>query len=173
MTPEALYLLSLGQALATMGLYPGGHPARERAIDASLEQLLAILADVPSLQFSFLGGESIVGQRPMTELPGWEWASKLSAVQIERIEFDAGVTPEAYLRFVDDIWNQLSGTRTSTAAWQRPMSTWAPPTWQLSIDVWQKKTKVRSKRQPLCSLALAFGPGLTSVEPHNQSAHRR
>lgn len=115
MTPEALYLLSLGQALATMGLYPGGHPARERAIDASLEQLLAILADVPSLQFSFLGGESIVGQRPMTELPGWEWASKLSAVQIERIEFDAGVTSEAYLRFVDDIWNQLSGTRTSTA----------------------------------------------------------
>jgi putative nucleotidyltransferase with HDIG domain len=114
-TPEALYLLSLGQALATMGLYPGGHPARERAIDASLEQLLAILADVPSLQFSFLGGESIVGQRPMSELPGWEWASKLSAVQIERIEFDAGVTPESYLRFVDDIWNQLSGTRTSTA----------------------------------------------------------
>ena len=115
MTPEALYLLSLGQALATMGLYPAGHPARDRAIDASLEQLLAILADVPSLQFSFLGGESIVGERPMSELPGWEWASKLSAVQVERIEFDAGVTPESYLRFVDDIWNQLSGTRTSTA----------------------------------------------------------
>ena len=115
MTPEALYLLSLGQALATMGLYPAGHPARDRAIDASLEQLLAILADVPSLQFSFLGGESIVGERPMSELPGWEWASKLSAVQVERIEFDAGVTPESYLRFVDDIWNQLSGTRSSTA----------------------------------------------------------
>ncbi len=115
MTPEAAYLISLGQALATMGLYPGGHPARDRAIDASLEQLLAVLAEVPSLQYSFLGEESIVGNRPMTELPGWEWAEKLSAAQIERMEFDAGVTQEAYLRFIDDVWSQLAGTRTSTS----------------------------------------------------------
>jgi putative nucleotidyltransferase with HDIG domain len=114
-TPEAGYLLSLGQALATMSLYPDGHPARERAIDASFEQLLTALGNTPCVKFSFLGGESIVGHRPMTELPGWEWAGKLAAAQIERIEIDAGVSRDEYVRFMDEVWNQLGGTRSSTA----------------------------------------------------------
>ena len=115
MTPEGAYLISLGQALATMGLYPAGHPARERAIEASFEHLLNALDGVPSIKFSFLGTEAIVGHRPMTELPGWEWATKLSSAGIERIEVDAGVTRDGYLRFTDELWSQLGGTRYSSA----------------------------------------------------------
>ena len=115
MTPEGEYLISLGQALATMGLYPAGHPARERAIESSFERLLDALNGVPSLKFSFLGSEAIVGHRPMTELPGWEWAEKLSAAGIERIEVDAGVSRDGYLRFTDELWGQLAGSRNSSA----------------------------------------------------------
>ncbi len=115
MTPESAFLTALGQALATMGLYNPGHPARERAVDASFEQLLQVLAKLPAVQFSFLGGEAIVGHRPMTELSGWEWATRLASVGIERIEVDAEVTREDYFRFVDEVWGQLSGTSPSTA----------------------------------------------------------
>ncbi len=116
MTPDGAFLSALGQALATMGLYDLGHPARERAVDASFEQLLLVLAKLPTLQFSFLGGEAIVGQRPMTELTGWEWGTRLAAAGIERIEVDAEVTREDYFRFVDELWGQLCGNSPSTAA---------------------------------------------------------
>jgi putative nucleotidyltransferase with HDIG domain len=115
MTKEGGFLIALGQALATMGLYAEGHPARERVLDASFQQLLDVLDRVPSVQFSFLGGEAIVGVRPMTELAGWEWAGRLAAVGIERIEVDAEVTRDAFVRFMDEASACLAGTPFSTS----------------------------------------------------------
>ena len=73
MTPESGFLISLGQALATMSLYGEGHPARERALDASFELLLTMTDANPCVEYSFLGGESVVGTRVMTELGTWDW----------------------------------------------------------------------------------------------------
>lgn len=115
MTNEGSFLITLGQALATMGLYAEGHPARERVIDASFEHLLEVLSAASSVQFSFLGGEAIVGRRPMTELIGWEWASRLAAAGIERIEADAEVTRPAFVRFMDEVCSTLAGTPVATA----------------------------------------------------------
>ena len=115
MTNEGGFLITLGQALATMGLYAEGHPARERVIDAAFEQLLEVLANEPTVQFSFLGGEAIVGQRPMTELAGWEWAARLAAAGIERIEVDAEVSRPAFVRFMDEVCGSLAGTPVSTS----------------------------------------------------------
>jgi putative nucleotidyltransferase with HDIG domain len=114
-TNEGGFLITLGQALATMGLYGEGHPARERAIDVSFDHLLRSLEATPTVQFSFIGGEAIVGQRPMTELAGWEWAARLAAVGIERIELDAEVTREAFMRFMAEASAMLAGTPVATA----------------------------------------------------------
>jgi putative nucleotidyltransferase with HDIG domain len=115
MTPEAAYLVSLGQALATMALYDHGHPARTRALEASYEQLLRLVATSPCVEYSFLGGEAVAGTRVMSEMGSWDWASKLSAARIERIEIDADVTREAYDRFLDDLFRQLAGRCVDTA----------------------------------------------------------
>ena len=115
MSSESTFLISLGQTLATMSLYGEGHPARERAVDASFEQLLALTQDRPCVEYSFLGAEAVVGNRAMPELGSWDWAARFSGARIERIEIDSDVTREAYLRFVDDLFRQLSGRCVDTA----------------------------------------------------------
>ncbi|MGE0556238.1 MAG: HD-GYP domain-containing protein [Gemmatimonadales bacterium] len=115
MSSEANFLVSLGQALATMSLYDEGHPARERAFDASFEQLLALTADQPCVQYSFLGGETIVGNRTVTELGSWDWATKLTDASIQRIEVDADVSREAFVRFVDDMYRRVAGRGQDTS----------------------------------------------------------
>jgi len=114
-TNEGGFLITLGQALATMGLYAEGHPARERVIDAAFEQLLEVVANNATVQFSFLGGEAIVGQRPMTELAGWEWAARLAGAGIERIEIDAEVSRPAFVRFMDEVCASLAGLPSLTS----------------------------------------------------------
>ncbi len=115
MTPESTFLISLGQALATMGLYGDGHPARERALEASYEQLLALAATSPCVEFSFLGQETVTGNRVMAELGHWDWAAKLSAARVERIEIDADVNRESFYGFVDELFRQVQGRCADTA----------------------------------------------------------
>ncbi len=115
MNPESAFLISLGQALATMSLYDDGHPARSRAFDASYDQLLRLVTTSPCVEYSFLGGESVVGNRVMSEMGTWDWAAKLSAARIERIEIDADITKEAYDGFLDELFRQLVGRCVDTA----------------------------------------------------------
>lgn len=115
MSRESAFLISLGQTLATMALYDDGHPARERAFDASFDQLLALTGDQPFVEFSFLGGETVAGTRTLPELASWEWASRLAEAGIQRIEVDADVNREALVRFVDEVFHRLGGRRADTA----------------------------------------------------------
>jgi len=57
MSDPLRFLTSMGQALSTMSLYSTGHPARERAIDSSFEQLLNLVATDANAQFSFIDGK--------------------------------------------------------------------------------------------------------------------
>lgn len=104
-----LFLLSLGQCLATMGLYAEGHPARARARDTAWERLLRLLDGQARMVVSFVGGETIVGDRALPELAAWDWAPRLAGVGIERVEIDAGVTADEFARFVDEAWRRLQG----------------------------------------------------------------
>lgn len=109
------YLTSLGQALAVMGLYPSGHPARERAVDASFDLLGELASDEPSPQFSFLDGEVIYRRRILREMTGWEWGARLAAAGVERIEFLEGVTREEYSGWLDEMQQLLAGETPDTA----------------------------------------------------------
>ena len=119
MNPEAGFLISLGQTLATMALYDDGHPARERAMDASYEQLLGLVAERATVEYSFLGGETVIGNRTLPELAAWDWAERFGAARVERIEVDADVTRESYLRFVDELYRQVTGRCVDTALAQQ------------------------------------------------------
>lgn len=109
------FLISLGQCLATMNLYAEGHPARERALDASFERLQELQAAGGPLEFSFVGGETVVGRLPVPELASWEWGARLAAVGVERIEIAGPVSRESYDRFLDDVWHRVTGRPEATA----------------------------------------------------------
>ncbi len=121
MTPSS-YLISLGQCLATMNLYADGHPARERALDTSYERLLRVLEAQPRFDASFVGAETVVGQRTVPELAGWDWAGRLAEVGVERIEVDAGVTRDEYAGFVDELWRRTAGRADGGSSEARQMA---------------------------------------------------
>ncbi len=116
MADPVRYLTSLGQALAVMGLYPPGHPAHERAVDASFDLLGELVSAEPSPQFSFLDGEVIYGRRVLRELIGWEWGARLAAAGVERIEFLDGITREEYSGWLEEMQQLLAGETPDTAA---------------------------------------------------------
>ncbi len=112
---EARFLIALGQCLATMGLYADGHPARARTEDSAWSRLQHLLEEHDRAAFSFLGGEIISGERVLHDLGQWEWASRLAAVGIERLEIERTATKEQFGRFLDDAWRLLQGQGDDTA----------------------------------------------------------
>jgi putative nucleotidyltransferase with HDIG domain len=114
------FLISLGQCLATMNLYADGHPARERALDNSYERLVRLFEGQERFDVSFVGTETVVGDRALTDIGAWDWAPRLAGAGVERIEIDTGVTEDEYARFVDDIWRRVNG-RPETSAEARQM----------------------------------------------------
>jgi putative nucleotidyltransferase with HDIG domain len=109
------YLTSLGQALAAMSLYPGGHRARERAVELSFEQLEDLARHEAQPQFSFLEGEVIYRRQIIRELTGWEWGKRLAASGMQRLEFLEGVTREEYAAWLDEVHQLLAGEAPDTA----------------------------------------------------------
>lgn len=115
------YLTSLGQALSAMGLYPAGHPARERTVDASFELLTELSSDAEP-RFSFIDGEVIYQRQILRELAAWEWAGRLAAKGVERIEFLEGVTRDEYAGWLDDLHKLIVGEGTDTAEARQMLS---------------------------------------------------
>ena len=109
MTAEATRFLSaFAQALSTMALYPDGHPAREGVIDTAYANLQALQRHDPRANFSFLGDEVLLGDRPIRELRGWDWSGRLSSAGIQRLEFDAEVTREDFEGFMSEVLARLT-----------------------------------------------------------------
>ena len=109
------FLTSLGQVMATMALYNRGHPARERALDDSYQELTDLLADTTALRFSFIAGDVVFERRVLRELKEWDWASRLAALGIERLEIDASVTRDDYEQFLRDTFQRSRGEAMDTA----------------------------------------------------------
>jgi len=93
MNSTALFLIALGQALAAILQYGPTHPMRANARNRALAALTEALTTRGAMRFTLLDGEVVVGTRVMTELRGWEWASRLPAYGVQRIEVDAVPLP--------------------------------------------------------------------------------
>ena len=114
MSRPATFMVSLGQCLSTMSLYPPGHPARERVVDASFARLADLLSDVAYAEFSIIGDGVVYQGRPVEELRAWDWATRLSGIGIERIEIDADVTRDGWEMALDEMWRQVNGRPSDT-----------------------------------------------------------
>jgi putative nucleotidyltransferase with HDIG domain len=101
MSDPVPFLTALGQGLSSLGLYAEGHPAVERSIRASYDQLLRLLEAEAEIRFSFLAGDVVHGNRVLRALKGWEWAGRLAGIGMERVEFVAPVEWEDYLAWVE------------------------------------------------------------------------
>lgn len=104
----ARFLNAFAQALATMGLYTDGHPARERVVDHSFEQLKRLQESNPSPQFSFLGLDVIYGHVALRELKDWDWGQRLANAGVQRLEFPATVTRDEFEVFLVDVLSRIS-----------------------------------------------------------------
>ena len=101
-TEAARFLRSLAQTLATMGLYPDGHPSRARLVDAAYEQLCALLEVDAHPRFSFLEQEVVYGHGALRELRDWAPASRFAAAGMQRIELPAPVERADFEAFLED-----------------------------------------------------------------------
>ena len=101
------FLSSLAQALSTMALYKPGHPARERVIDRTFQQLEELLTDNSHPEFSFLGDEVIYGNTSIRELRDWEWSHRFGTLGIQRLEFDPDVSRDDFVNFLEMISSRL------------------------------------------------------------------
>jgi hypothetical protein len=110
MTEPVAFLIALGQALANMGLYSEGHPSRERAIGAAYDALRRLLAGVTAPAFSFIDGEVVYAQRVLPQLDDWEWAPRLAAIGVERLEFVAPVELEEFREVLMDLHRHLKAS---------------------------------------------------------------
>ena len=100
------FLTILGQALATMSLYGDEHPSRHAVLARTHESLLRMLEEYGSLKLSLIDGDIVLGSRVLSELKGWEWSSRFTAVGVQRIEIDAGQPPTG-----DDMQSLLAALR--------------------------------------------------------------
>jgi putative nucleotidyltransferase with HDIG domain len=110
MSDAIRFLHAFAQALATLTLYEEGHPARERALDATYQPLADLQSISPRQSFTFLAGEVIHGSEPVRELRGWEWSVRLVAAGVQRLELDEAVTRDELETLLDDVLARLTAT---------------------------------------------------------------
>jgi putative nucleotidyltransferase with HDIG domain len=108
MSDPVKFLHAFAQALSTMTLYPEGHPARGRVVDAAYEQLVSLQRVEPNLQFSFLGHEVVYGRVALRDLKEWDWSARLAQAGVQRLEFPETVSRVEYEEFLDEILARLT-----------------------------------------------------------------
>ncbi len=115
--PIALLLTALGKALALHGLYSEGHPVRAAARDRAHALLVDALQHRGGLRLSFIEDAVVVGSRVLSGFRAWEWAPRLGAVGVQRLEFDVMPlpTPDDVDRLVRELHSRVAaGTEDRT-----------------------------------------------------------
>jgi hypothetical protein len=108
------FLHALAQALSVMALYPAGHPSRERAVDLAFQHADA-LATGERRPFTFLEDEVVYGRDRLRELKGWDWAAKLVAVGIQRLEFERAMTRDEFDEVLLELFARLNPSPMDTS----------------------------------------------------------
>lgn len=114
MSDPVQFLMSMGHVLAAMSLYHKGHPARERAVDESYEELRALVDGEGVRQFTFVDHEVVFHRQVLRDLKEWEWGTRLADVGIERVEIEEDVTREGYEEFLRDAYHRFKGESLDT-----------------------------------------------------------
>lgn len=117
------FLHGLARAVSALNLYRDGHPARAKAVDRAYEQLQRLLEERSSLLFTFLADEVICGTEPLRDLAGWDWASRLGACGMQRIEFDRDATRDDFEELLEQIVARLTLASAGTAEQRQMRST--------------------------------------------------
>lgn len=120
MTPTIQFLTALGQAFAAITLYSEEHPMRQAAIARLRATIETVLVDGASLRLAFIDSDVIAGGRPITDLRGWEWAARLSAAGVQRLELSAIPLPTA-----TDVDAMLTELRSRMASPGEPPRLWS------------------------------------------------
>ena len=115
MSDPVRFLNAMAHAFGTMALYPEGHPARERVVDAAFTRLEDLQSVRPTHVFTCLDDEVIYGTEPLTELQSWEWAPRLAGAGLGRIEFERRLSRDEFNELLADMLSRLSGTGGDTS----------------------------------------------------------
>jgi putative nucleotidyltransferase with HDIG domain len=118
MKDPAAFLHAFAQALSAMTLYPDAHPARGRTIDAAFRGL-EDLADAGPAVFTFLEGEVVFGREQLRDLKEWDWARRLVAAGVERLEFKRRVGRDEFESFLLQILARLTLSSIDTSGNQQ------------------------------------------------------
>ena len=116
MTEAIRFLQAMAKQLSAVRLYRAGHPERERSLDAAYRQLRALLEENPRPVFTFLEGDVVYDDRPISQLRQWEWAWTLAGIQIERVEIEARVTRADLEAFLEEANARLASGDHETLA---------------------------------------------------------
>jgi len=84
-------------------------------VDVSFGRLHRLMLTEETPAFSFIEGTVIHGTLPLHELKEWPWARRLSALGIQRLEFDAAVDRDSYGAFLDDVVERVVSERDTDA----------------------------------------------------------
>jgi putative nucleotidyltransferase with HDIG domain len=110
MSDPLRFLTGLTQALSASVLYGEDHPAYRRAADAAYRQLQDLqAAEGIRLEFSFLDGEVVFGERALHELRAWDWTSRLAEAGVQRIEVTGPASADEFEEFLDLLAARLAG----------------------------------------------------------------
>ncbi|MDT8368068.1 MAG: HD domain-containing protein [Longimicrobiales bacterium] len=109
------FLTAFVRCVSTLSLYHEGHPALEKVLSASHERLQRLQEVEPTPHFTFLGGEVLLGRRPLRELRAWEWSRRLADAGIQRVECLGPVTRDDLDAFTWEVHARLAGETGSTA----------------------------------------------------------
>ena len=107
------FLYSLAQALSVMTLYPVGHPSRERAVDQAYQHAEVLSAE--RRPFTFLEDDVVYGRERLRDLKGWDYATKLVAAGIQRLEFERVVTRDEFDDFLQELFARLNPSPADTS----------------------------------------------------------
>ena len=155
MSDPVKFLHVFAQALSTMTLYPDGHPARARVVDAAYEQLAALQRDEPQLEFSFLGHEVIFGRVALREMKDWDWSARLANAGVQRLEFPEVVSRAEYEEFLDEILARLTLSAIDTTE-MRPSSGRRSAIRFGAIGVRGERKLTRDEPTPVATQAVSY-----------------
>jgi putative nucleotidyltransferase with HDIG domain len=115
MSEPVRFLTAFAQSVATMALYGPAHPARKRAVDGAYRVLRDLQSHDVKPEFSFLGDEVVYGSLPLREMRDWEWAARLAAAGVQRLEFAADVSRDEFEEFLEGVVARLTVSMIDTA----------------------------------------------------------
>jgi len=108
MNEAILFLQAIAKQLAAVRLYRAGHPERERTLNSAYRLLKALLEVNPRPVFTFLEGDVVYCDRPISELRQWEWAWTLAGIEVERVEIEGHVTLDDLGDFLEEVNARLA-----------------------------------------------------------------